>query len=138
MPKTYQDGDNFVPFGVSVQNPSRVTGHAYSLRPSLLYAEDKSPVPTHLSGVVTFSCHKCAGCTRAGNLCKTPSKTPCQHALLVSSSDPRSTVMVRFSNDHAMTEKFVVRVEAFGHPGIYVDSRPVTVSVSGSTAGQKN
>jgi hypothetical protein len=131
MPETYDDGDNFVPFVVSVQNPPR--GVSYSLVPSLLYAEGKTPVPNS-HRVVTFSCHKCAGCSRSGQTCNSPSQ-PCIHALSVSSSDPRATVMMRFSNDHAMTERFVVRVGVYGFSDIYVDSRPVTVSVGGSTPG---
>jgi len=131
MPETYKDGDNFVPFVVSVQNPPR--GVALSLMPSLLYADTMTPVP-NFHRVVTFSCHECAGCSRAGNTCNLPSKD-CEHSLTVSSSDPRSTVMMRFSNDHAMTERFVVRVGAYGFSDIYVDSRPVTVSVGGSTPG---
>jgi len=131
MPETYEDGDNFVPLIVRVQNPPR--GVSYTLVPSLLYAEDKMPVPNS-HRVVTFSCHKCAGCSRGGQTCNSPSRT-CAHALSVSSSDPRTTLMMRFSNDHAMTERFVVRVGVYGFSDIYVDSRPVTVSVGGSTPG---
>ena len=131
MPETYEDGDNFVPLIVRVQNPPR--GVSYTLTPSLLYAEGKTPVPNS-HRVVTFSCHKCAGCSRGGQTCNSPSQ-PCIHALSVSSSDPRATVMMRFSNDRAMTERFVVRVGVYGFSDIYVDSRPVTVSVGGSTPG---
>ena len=133
MPETYNDGGKWVPLVVILLNPQR--GVSYSLQPSLLYAENKMPVPNS-HRVVTFSCHKCAGCSRGGKTCDSPAAlTTCNHLLSVSSSDPRATVMMQFSDKRAMTETFVVRVSAFGFDKLYVDSSPVTVSVGGGTPG---